>query len=293
MKPHRVPASVAPIEVYRYIRRAWPLLEGYRIRGAFQRKDIRINGARAVRGELIRGGDELLLYLPDALLSQEIKVIFDDGRLLVVEKPVGLPVDADRDGIGEDTVLARVRARYPSAALCHRLDTDTGGALLIALDGQTLTALNGAFKRGEIEKTYRAIVAGAPSESGSLTGYILKDERSGSVKIRNESAPGARSIRTDYSVIKAGFRGDAILNYVEIDLKTGRTHQIRAHFASVGWPLLGDDKYGNRALNKRYKTFRPCLWCVRLSIRAGGALEAYKGMRFESPDPFFEEAPSI
>jgi 23S rRNA pseudouridine955/2504/2580 synthase len=285
MKTHRVPRDVAGMPAYRYVRRAWPLLPERRVREAFERRDVKLNGARAAREDLVRGGDEMILYIEDALFSGGVRVLFDDGRLLAVEKPAGLPVDADRDGVGADTLLVRVRDLHPSARLCHRLDTDTGGAMLLSLDEGTHDALLAAFKRGEVEKQYRAIALGDVAERASLKGYLTKDADAGKVRVSDRPSPGAQTVLTEYRALNRNFREG--LSYIEIEIKTGKTHQIRAHLASVGCPLLGDDKYGDRALNKRLKVQKPCLWCVSLALTA---YAPYAGMRFESMDPYRKDA---
>lgn len=281
MIEHRVPQGVPSMPVQRYIRRAWPLLPEGRLRSAFQRRDVKIGGVRASREDMLHAGDEITIYMPAALFSGELKVLFDDGALLVVEKPVGLPVDRDKDGIGEDTLLTRAQRIYPQARLCHRLDTDTGGVMALALTPDMHAALLAAFSAGAVEKVYRAIVLGAPEDAASLTGYLKKDAETGMARVYAHPLPGALTVLTDYRVLARG-----ALNYIEVDLKTGRTHQIRAHLAAENCPLLGDDKYGDRAQNKRYKVSKPCLWCVRLTIKAGGVLARYADTPFESPDPY-------
>lgn len=255
----------------RYLSRAYPMCPGHVLRSALKRRDVRIGGARAGEDAVVSGGDQLAVYIDDRFLTAPAKVLFDDGRILALEKPQGLPVDADADGIGEDTLLSRARALHPSARLCHRLDAGTGGAILLALTDDAYRELTESFKNHRIEKTYRCLVAGRPEKpAGELTAHLLKDAASARVREAGARAPGAMRATLKYRVIES--RGETSL--VEIDLGTGRTHQIRAQMAAAGHPVVGDDKYGDRALNKRLKAAHPALWCVRLRLPDGKTFES-------------------
>lgn len=287
MKVHTVPDGVQSMALARYLSRAYPMLPGFALRDALKKRDVRVNGQKWDGQRPVRGGDELAVYLADKYLTGPLEVLFADGRILAVEKPAGLPVDADGDGVGEDTLLARARAAYPGARLCHRLDAGTGGAMLLSLEGAAHEALLAAFKARQIAKTYQCVARGCPeAPRGTLVHYLQKDAAAARVFAAAQPRPGARRAELDYAVLTPRLAADPALALFEIELGTGRTHQIRAQLAAIGHPILGDDKYGDRALNKRLRCEAPCLWCVRLEILAGGALAPYRGRAFVSPARF-------
>jgi 23S rRNA pseudouridine955/2504/2580 synthase len=255
----------------RYLSRAFPLCPGHILRNAFKRRDVRVNGARSGEDAVVSGGDQLAVYIDDRFLTAPAVVLYEDGQILALEKPQGLPVDVDADGIGEDTLLARARVLYPTAELCHRLDAGTGGVTLLALTEDAHASLTGAFKNHLIEKTYRCLVVGCPERpEGELVHYLRKDPDAALVKETGPNRPGAMRAALKYRVVER--RGETTL--VEIGLGTGRTHQIRAQMALIGCPVVGDDKYGDRAANKRLRAPLPSLWCARLRLPDGRTFES-------------------
>lgn len=284
MTPHRVPEGVPPMPLSRYLKRAWPLLPGRIAREALKRRDIRINGAKAGAEASVRGGDALSLYIDAKWLEPEAEVIFSDDRLIVAVKPQGLPVDADREGVGADTLLARLERRWPGIRLCHRLDAQTGGIVLAAADDGVWRQAFEAFRdhRG-VSKRYSALAFGAfERPEGTLEAWLLKDARRGDVRVLHRDAPGAKPIVTRYWVGEAAAPG---LYRVALEPVTGRTHQLRAHMADFGHPLLGDDHYGDREANRRFPGAKLCLWHERLSVPGDSPLVDYRGMSFEAPAP--------
>ena len=284
MTAHTIPAGVPAMPLEKYLRRAWPMLPGRVLREALKKKDVRVNGARCGAGAAVKGGDALAIYLDDKWLSPEPDILFSDDRLIVAVKPRGLPVDVDRDGIGADTLLTRLQRRWPSAQLCHRLDAATGGIVLAAADEAVCRQALDAFRDHKgVRKRYRALALGTfDRQEGTLDAFIVKDARRGLVKVLHKSAPGAKPIRTRYRVIG---RRESGLTEVALEPVTGRTHQLRAHMADFGHPLLGDDRYGDRAANRRYQCARLCLWHERLTVSDDSPLVDYRGMIFEARAP--------
>ena len=284
MTLHHVPEGVPPMTLERYMRRAWPLLPGRVLREALKKRDVRVNGARSGIDAEVRGGDALSLYLDVRWLEPEAEILFSDDRLIAAVKPQGLPVDADRDGVGADTLLTRLQRRWPGAALCHRLDAQTGGIVLAAADEAVRQQALEAFRdhRG-LRKQYRALALGRFRErEGTLDAWLVKDARRGEVRVLHHDAPGAKPIRTRYQV--AGERGPG-LSEVLLEPVTGRTHQLRAHMADFGHPLLGDDRYGDRAANREYPGAKLCLWHEKLTVAPDSPLTDYRGMTFEAKAP--------
>ena len=283
MIEHRIPDEVAPMPLERYLQRAWPMLPEHVVRDALKRRDVRVNGMRSGREAQVAGGDLLRLYLPEKWFAAEPEILFEDGRLIIAVKPQGLPVDVDRDFVGVDTLLTRLRRRWPSAKLCHRLDAATGGIVMAAAHEETWQRAFEAFQSHGVRKEYRALAFGRfERPQGTINAWLAKDARSARVRILQRPNPGAKPIETRYRVgdIRAPGLYDVLLEPVP-----GRTHQLRAHMADFGHPLLGDDQYGDRAANRRYPGVKLCLWHQRLSIPAGSPLVDYAGRTFFAPAP--------
>ena len=284
MRLHTVPSGVGPMPLEKYLRRAWPLMPGRVLRDALKKRDVKLNGARVGADASVKGGDELALYIPDSWLAPEPEVLFSDDRLIVAVKPQGLPVDADRDGVGADTLLTRLQGHWPGARLCHRLDTQTGGIVLAAADEAVWQQAFEAFRdhRG-VTKRYAALAFGRfERPEGTLSAWLVKDARRGDVRVLHRDAPGARPITTRY---RAGEEVAPGLYRVALEPVTGRTHQLRAHMADFGHPLLGDDHYGDRAANRRFPGAKLCLWHEALYVSGDSPLVDYRGRRFEAPAP--------
>ena len=151
---HAVPQGIVPGSLQHYLTWAYPLLN---VRALLKKRDVKVNGLRREGEFLLQPGDELLLY-GDCDFS--IRVLGQENGLLAVEKPQGLPVDVDSEGIGADTALSRVRAIFPEAELCHRLDAATGGVLVRATEKAAWEAALAAFREHRVEKRYQALAGG-------------------------------------------------------------------------------------------------------------------------------------
>lgn len=256
---HPVPLNAQPTPLLRYVSRAYPMLN---VRAVLKKKDIKVNGVRADGEYIVRGGDEIAIY---AAYDFSIKVLGYKDGLIGVIKPQGLPVDADGAGIAGDTALARVRGIYPKAELCHRLDAQTGGVLLLSDEPAALEKALKAFREHDVGKSYTALVGGRfDKKSGEYHDHLIKDKVKSSVSIVR-GGRNALPVHTRWRIIEAV---NEKLVRMELEPVTGRTHQLRAHMAHYGHPILGDDKYGDRTLNREFRT-KLCLWCRM--VRVGGA----------------------
>lgn len=275
MHRHTVPAGVSSTPVSRYLMRAFPGLPGWLIRETLKKKDVRINGAKSGADASVQAGDELQLYIDDKYFAPPLKILHEDDGLLVVEKPAGIPVDADRQNVGGDTMLTRLQAHCPSARLCHRLDTGTGGVLIAAKTDAAYSEMTDAFRRHDgLVKIYRCLTVGRPVQDAQrLKAWLIKDAAASRVRIIHAPEPGALPIETHYRLLehKNG------VSLIEVTLITGRTHQIRAHLSSISMPVLGDDKYGDRSANRRFGRTQPALWCTEIR---------WKDCVFRSSAPF-------
>ena len=279
-----------------------------------RKKRIKVNGKRAEISTRLSEGDVLDLYINDEFFEKpeptydflhagtNLNILFEDKNVLVLDKPVGLLAHPD-DREYVDTLIGRVK-RYlyekgeydPEAeqsftpALVNRIDRNTGGIVLAAKNTEALRVLNQKMKDREIHKFYLCAVHGTPKPSqGLLKGYLWKDEKKNRVYVYKDFKPGSKTIETKYRVLKSAEN----MSLVEVELLTGRTHQIRAHFASIGCPLVGDGKYGNNQNNRkqggRRKQFLYSYKTVFDFTTDAGALEGLNGMTFEVPNVWFAE----
>lgn len=212
-----------------------------------RKKDIKINGKRINANINVFLGDEVLVYISDELLSisPKLEVFFEDENILIINKPANIEVT------GESSLTTIVHNNYSSNAFkpmpCHRLDRNTSGLVLFAKNEDSLNILLNKFKNHEIEKHYLALVYGIPKENHKkIESYLFKDNKKSMVYISDEFKKGYQRIITSYTVLEKRKDNTSVL---DIEIETGKTHQIRAHLAHIGYPIIGDRKIWK----KRYK----------------------------------------
>ena len=254
-----------------FAKRMLPEVPEYALREAFQKRDVKVNGQRVGLDAQLIPGAEVRIYTRDLEAKQTlISVLYEDQNVLVVFKPAG--ISCEPDAKGGKTLTQLLLSQKPELnaepLLCHRLDNPTEGLILLAKSPWVQQALQDAFRARRIRKEYTCMVLGTPSpEHAVLEHYLIKDAKHSRVRITPHENRDAKRIVTEYTVIRNGECAR-----LRIQLHTGRTHQIRAHMAFMGHPLLGDDQYGNREANKHYKARRLMLCSTGLSFDLDGEL---------------------
>jgi len=267
----QVPQHVPAITLGGYVRRAFPLLPESALRSAFDRRDVKMDGKRCGKGEKVVPGSVVTVFTEHQAM---MPIAYEDTDVLAVDKPAGVSCDAD--AYGSMTVLdwAQLYARDEFCPrMCHRLDNPTSGLLLLAKNDQAEKVLTEMFAAHTGQKSYCCIVAGRPKIAhDTCSAWLTKDAARGVVRVSSQEGPQAKRIETEYEVIQGG-----ALSLLRVSPHTGRTHQIRAHMAFMGHPLLGDDLYGDRALNRQYGAHGLMLRSVSIRIETRGALPQLDG----------------
>lgn len=238
-----------------------------------RKKNITLNGRRAAGSEILTYGDEVQLFLSDETIEKFSKkeesfaggfskpdIIYEDENVLFINKPAGI---LSQKAEAEDVSMVEIAIAYMlekgelsgeqlksfRPSVCNRLDRNTTGILAAGKTLAALQALSGLFRDRSVGKYYLCLVRGR-MEAARLTGYLVKDRRTNTVSVSGTAdSPEAVPICTFYEPLAYG----GALTLLKVKLVTGRTHQIRAHLSSVGHPIIGDPKYGDREINRQYR----------------------------------------
>ncbi|MCR4436767.1 MAG: RluA family pseudouridine synthase [Clostridiales bacterium] len=303
-----VKESQANKRVGRVIRDAFPGMPASAMYKAFRKRDIKVNGVRVKEDYLVSPGDRLEIFITDEILDglpqkngaqpgRGFSVVYEDANILIVNKEQGIPVHPDREQ-STGTLIDRVKdylgekgeydPRDPSCfppSLCHRIDRNTGGLVILAKNAESLKILLDKIKSREIKKYYQCLVKGKmEKEHAELKAYLCKDENKSRAFIYDYPGKGSIPIITRYRLLayKNG------ISRLEVELVTGRTHQIRAHLAHIGHPIVGDGKYGSNAYNRSLGAKYQALWAYKLvfGFKNAGRLDYLRGKKFEVTPEF-------
>ena len=235
----------------KFLQKAAPALPKSMMYKALRTKHIKLNGKRAEISARLAPGDRVTLYLKDEFFAKDsrdaflqapaaVRVVYEDGNILLADKPSGLVVHED-ERQGADTLIHRVqhylyhKGEYDPAAeasfapaLCNRIDRNTEGIVIVAKNAEALRLLNQCIRDRELHKFYLCLLKGVPRpKEATIKAIMRKDEREKKVAVIDKPDPGGKTMVTRYRVLKA--KGKVSL--CEVELLTGRTHQIRAHMA--------------------------------------------------------------
>ncbi len=312
MKEFIINSNDANQRLDKFIQKSVPRLPQSMMYKAIRNKRIKINGKRAEISTRLQTDDIVQMYINDEFFDTTVEtefmaapaildIVYEDENIILIDKKNGLVVHEDNENT-VDTLINRLKhylydkGEYKpeeensfAPSLCNRLDRNTGGIVIAAKNAESLRILNQKIKDRELEKYYLCITVGVPPKKmDTITAYLEKNSDDNTVKVTDKKTDKNKTIITTYKVLKTS----GSLALLEIKLETGRTHQIRAHMAYIGCPLLGDGKYGINKVNKEYKIKTQALYSYKLKFTFttdSGCLDYLNGKEFEVNDVWFED----
>lgn len=275
-----------------------------------RKKNIVLNGKKADGTEKLAAGDEIKLFFAEETLEKftgeaaetetpkfhvkkDLEILFEDENLLILNKPAGeLSQKAETKDVSMNEyalgylqscgAITEESLKVYKPSVCNRLDRNTSGILIVAKTYQAAREFGEALQKRTVRKFYRCIVKGEVKKTETIDGYLWKDEKTNKVQIFKEKREGASEIHTAYGPVKH----QNGLTLLEVHLITGRTHQIRAHLSSIGHPILGDPKYGDKKLSEKWKVKYQLLHSCRLELDGfTGDFAKYNGKVISADTP--------
>ncbi|MFI3206207.1 MAG: RluA family pseudouridine synthase [Clostridia bacterium] len=295
----------------KFMTKNFPSLPQSTLYKAIRKKDVKINKSRCEANQKLNIGDELYMFLPEEFLGQKPKeydflkapaqldIVYEDENIMLLDKKAGLIVHQD-ENYYFDCLLFRIlhylydKKEYKpeeenafSPALVNRIDRNTAGIVIAAKNAEALRIMNQKLKDREMDKFYLLLVQGVPKvKEATLKAFLEKNERQNRVYISDNPTKKTVTILTKYKVLEE--KSDRSL--LEVELLTGRTHQIRAHLAHIGHPILGDGKYGKNEVNKKLGLKFQALQSYKLVFNFttdAGILSYLNHKEFKSKKPWF------
>lgn len=313
MKSFEITKNDANQRLDKFIVKACPTLPQGLMYKYIRTKRIKVNGKRAEISTRLNVGDVVDAYINDEFFVEvaprydflsspvRLNIVYEDENILLVDKEQGLIVHPDKNEY-RDTLIGRIqhylydKGEYIpdkensfKPALANRIDRNTGGIVIAAKNAEALRVLCDKIKDREIDKRYLAVIHGIPKQkSRVLEGYLEKNTDKNKVYLSGKKTENNLTVKTKYKTL-ASKNG---LSLIEVELITGRTHQIRAHMASIGHPLLGDGKYGKLQNDKKMGFDKQALYSYKLTFdftTDGGILQYLNGKTFTVKKVWFAE----
>ena len=295
----------------KFLSKAVPLLPKNLMYKFLRTKYIKLNGKKAEISTRLSEGDRVTFYIRDEFFggneeqlflraAPEIDVVYEDENILLVNKPSGLIVHED-EGESVDTLINRVKHRLYlkgeydpekeasfAPALCNRIDRNTEGIVIVAKNAPSLRLLNECIKERQLHKFYLCLLKGTPPKpEATIKAFMRKNERENKAEVYDNPVPGGKTMITKYRVLRRCGK----VTLAEIELKTGRTHQIRAHMAHIGCPLVGDGKYSDNRKERAagFTSQALCSYKLIFDFQEDCLLSYLNGRVFEVRDVSFAD----
>lgn len=301
MKEFQISKNEENQRLDKYLKKLLPKASTGFLYKMLRKKNITLNGKKAEGNEKLKASDHICLYLSDetyekfskqeedlqnqyealkVLPMKGLDIVYEDEMMLAANKPAGMLSQKAAEGdlsaneyllgyLIRSGALSFADYRTFRPSVCNRLDRNTTGLLLVGKTLEGLQVISRLLKSRELQKFYHCIVAGSINAPSTLKGYLKKDEQNNQVTLFQQPIEGASYIETAFKPLKQTKH----YTLLEVQLITGRTHQIRAHLASIGHPVLGDYKYGDAAVNailrKRFAVKHQLLHACRITLPDG------------------------
>ncbi|MBR3628895.1 MAG: RluA family pseudouridine synthase [Oscillospiraceae bacterium] len=307
MRTIQIKTNDAGQRLDKFLQKLMPAMPKSMLYKLIRKKDIRLNGKRCQGAEILSTGDEVRIFAKEEFFTSSQKtaqspflaaqgkpdILFLCDHILVAYKPSGMYAHGGENGAvslldeiqkylyNKGLYLPEQEQTF-APALCNRIDRNTEGLVIAAITAEGLRTMNAAIRDRLVHKHYLAVTAAhLPEQKATCTAWLRRDERTRRVTVTDEPADGSKRIVTQYKVLAQ----NGNLQLAEINLLTGRTHQIRAHLAHLGAPLLGDPKYGGNDMREENQCL--CAHSLTFTGLSGTILDTMNGLTVRAPLPDF------